>query len=229
MSPTPINRIRFFCVSDDRAVKRTLRLAAETVGATFQFSTLSEVYATLDSSNPTCVFLQIGKAALRPPEAVPLDLDLGKLDFSERPTLIGIVNNGDVEGTMYAIRNGACSVLELPLEFSTATRQIRAAATFEFIHSKFRKRYAATSERFALLDDRQRRIVRLLVAGKTNREVASNLELGLRTIELERANIMTKLGVDSFPEMIQLASFEQQRQNMERPKFFFDILSKIIE
>jgi DNA-binding NarL/FixJ family response regulator len=64
---------------------------------------------------------------------------------------------------------------------------------------------AAESEDDAILTDREREIVQLLAEGKSNKEIASRLDISTRTIETHRRAIMNKLGVGSFAELVHYA------------------------
>jgi DNA-binding NarL/FixJ family response regulator len=64
---------------------------------------------------------------------------------------------------------------------------------------------AEESEEDSVLTSREREIVQLLTEGKTNKEVASLLNISVRTVEAHRAAIMSKLGIDSLAELIHYA------------------------
>jgi DNA-binding NarL/FixJ family response regulator len=64
---------------------------------------------------------------------------------------------------------------------------------------------ADESEEDSLLTSREREIVQLLTEGRTNKEVASLLNISVRTVEAHRAAIMNKLGIDSLAELVHYA------------------------
>jgi DNA-binding NarL/FixJ family response regulator len=64
---------------------------------------------------------------------------------------------------------------------------------------------AAESEEDEILTDREREIVQLLAEGKSNKEIASRLDISTRTVETHRRAIMNKLGVGSFAELVHYA------------------------
>ena len=64
---------------------------------------------------------------------------------------------------------------------------------------------AAESEEDTILTDREREIVQLLAEGKSNKEIASRLDISTRTVETHRRAIMNKLGVGSFAELVHYA------------------------
>jgi len=64
---------------------------------------------------------------------------------------------------------------------------------------------AAESEEDEILTDREREIIQLLAEGKSNKEIASRLDISTRTVETHRRAIMNKLGVGSFAELVHYA------------------------
>ena len=59
--------------------------------------------------------------------------------------------------------------------------------------------------RLAVLTQREREVMNLIVAGKTNRVMAETLDISVKTVEAHRAHIMEKLAVDSVAELVQIA------------------------
>jgi FixJ family two-component response regulator len=64
---------------------------------------------------------------------------------------------------------------------------------------------AETAARLATLTENERDVFRRLLAGHANKRIATDLELGLRTVELRRANIMKKMQATSLPDLVRMA------------------------
>jgi DNA-binding CsgD family transcriptional regulator len=85
---------------------------------------------------------------------------------------------------------------------------------------EFRKPRAATPDRevaIRRLTSREREIVQLLVAGNSTKEVAASLRISLKTAETHRSNIMRKLGLDSFGELVRTYSRNAEQQDRKVP------------
>ena len=67
--------------------------------------------------------------------------------------------------------------------------------------------------RLATLTPEERQVMRLMLAGKTNKMIAQELDFGLRTIELRRANIMRKMEADTFADLVRLILLAGDQEN----------------
>lgn len=120
------------------------------------------------------------------------------------PILI-MTGHGDVPLAVEAMKLGAIDFLEKPFEdqrlitmIEGAIRQAEPAARSE----------AATQEtvtRVASLSPRERQVMDGLVAGLSNKMIAREYDISPRTIEVYRANVMTKMGANSLSELVRLA------------------------
>jgi len=119
----------------------------------------------------------------------------------EVPVVV-LTAHGDVATARAALKNGAFDFLEKPID---------DAMLLEVLHNALRvdreRRAAATTRsaaaaRFERLTDREREILALIAAGHQNREVAVQLGISPRTVEVHKARIMEKLECHSLAELI---------------------------
>lgn len=127
-----------------------------------------------------------------------------KAQHSPFPILI-MTGHGDVPLAVEAMKLGAVDFLEKPFEddrliamIETAVRQAEPAAKSEAIAQD-------VAARVASLSPRERQVMEGLVAGLSNKLIARDHDISPRTIEVYRANVMTKMQAGSLSELVRLA------------------------
>jgi FixJ family two-component response regulator len=104
------------------------------------------------------------------------------------------------------MRSGAMNVLEKPFRMQELCENIQEAVRLD--RESWRRREEAENAKdcFEKLDARERQIVELVAAGKTNRMIGKELGISVRTVENRRAKIKRKLGVESRADLMALAA-----------------------
>ena len=127
-------------------------------------------------------------------------LDLVKTLDADLPVLI-ISGHGNIETAVSAIKRGAYDFLEKPFAEEALLSAVRRALETTVTTND---REDARG-RFAGLSQREREVLTHLISGELNKTVAYELGISVRTVEVYRANIMSKSGVASFAELVRLA------------------------
>lgn len=127
-----------------------------------------------------------------------------KTQHSSFPILI-MTGHGDVPLAVEAMKLGAVDFLEKPFEddrlvnmIESAIRQAEPAARSESLSQDI-------AARIASLSPRERQVMEGLVAGLSNKLIAREYDISPRTIEVYRANVMTKMQANSLSELVRLA------------------------
>lgn len=127
-----------------------------------------------------------------------------KAQHSSFPILI-MTGHGDVPLAVEAMKLGAVDFLEKPFEddrltamIETAIRQAEPAAKHEAVAQDIAARVAS-------LSPRERQVMEGLIAGLSNKLIAREYDISPRTIEVYRANVMTKMQANSLSELVRLA------------------------
>ena len=100
----------------------------------------------------------------------------------------------DLERVVAAIRAGALDYLALPLEMGSFARRLHGIVAEAGPYAERRRREVEARRRIVRLSRRERQVLGLLSAGLANKEIAQQLGISPRTVEIHRANMMTKLG-----------------------------------
>jgi two-component system response regulator FixJ len=119
--------------------------------------------------------------------------------------VIMLAGEGDTNFAVQAMKLGAFDYLEKPVRAPDLIACIDSAfARIDCIDQEERFVDRAC-ERIARLSERELEVLKLVVAGLSNKQVAYKLDISLRTVEVHRANIMDKLDAHSVAEAIRLA------------------------
>jgi two-component system response regulator FixJ len=119
--------------------------------------------------------------------------------------VIVITGHGDVPLAVEAMKIGAADFLEKPFDDEALLASVRSA--LDILH-KDRRREAERNEiesRLAGLSSREREVLEGLVAGQANKQIAHALGISPRTVEIYRANLMTKMQAASLSDLVRMA------------------------
>jgi DNA-binding NarL/FixJ family response regulator len=105
----------------------------------------------------------------------------------------------------YVLKSDAGRDVVAAVESVAANKPFFTTAVSEMLLETFLEASEAHKRKAELLTPREREIVQLLAEGKSNKEVATILEIGVRTAETHRAHIMHKLGLQSLSELVHYA------------------------
>jgi two-component system response regulator FixJ len=127
-----------------------------------------------------------------------------KADASPMPVII-MTGHGDIPLAVEAIKLGALDFIEKPFEDERLIGMIEAVLQQSPDHAKSGAISAEIASRIASLSQRERQVMDGLVAGLSNKLIASEHNISPRTIEVYRANVMTKMQAHNLSELIRLA------------------------
>lgn len=192
---------RIYVVDDDDAVRRSLSFVLKTSGFDpVVFPSGDEFLREARHADPGCVLLDI-----RMPGLDGLEVQRELNDRGIAMPVIVLTGHGDVSIAVEAMKAGAIDFLEKPFEKAALLAAIDAA------FRRFDREQLASSDahdarvQIAGLTPRERDVLQGLVRGHPNKTIAYDLGISPRTVEVHRANLMTKLKVRSLSEALRLA------------------------
>lgn len=126
-------------------------------------------------------------------------VDLVRRLHAERPHLpvVLITGHGDVALAVAAMREGAVDFIEKPFEVGRVVHALREAIDQGRVK-------AAPRAKLDALTRRERQVLDLVVAGRLNKQIADELNVSIKTVELHRSNMMNKLGVRHLADLLKL-------------------------
>lgn len=194
-TPAPVVRI----VDDDAsfltAVARMLRASGFAVKT---FASAAEFLLRPELDVPGCVLVD-----LQMPGLSGLDLQEALAKEGRRLPVIFLTGHGDIPTTVQAMRRGAEDFLTKLALKKDLLEAVKRAIDRDARERAGRARLQALRERFSALTPREREVLRHVVQGKLNKQIAYDLGIHERTVKLHRNAIMTKLGVFSAAQLTQ--------------------------
>ena len=139
------------------------------------------------------------------PEISGIDLLQRLRELGVALPVIVITGHGDVPLAVEAMKLGAVDFLEKPFDDDALLAAVRAALSTEDAKSKRTQEQGEIKEKLAALSNRERQVLEGLVSGLPNKTIAHDLGISPRTVEIYRANVMTKMNATSLSELVRLA------------------------
>ncbi len=190
-----------YIVEDDPSVRDSLGLLLGIAGhAVIMFADAESFLKAYLPEWCGCLLIDI-----RMPGMNGLALQRKLLEIGCTMPVIVMTAHGDVESSREAFRAHAVDFLEKPIDHSKLMRAIdEAFLILAATHDK-KKRNAESERLLARLTAREREVMELIVAGRHNKEIAEMLEISVRTVEVHKSRIMTKLEVDGVSGLVRLS------------------------
>ena len=188
-------------IDDDEAVRQSLAflLAAAGIGVQTYESAMAflDVATTLKTG---CVITDV-----RMPEVSGIDLLRRLEELKLGVPVIVITGHGDVPLAVEAMKIGAVDFIEKPFDDEVLLTSVRSALNRLDRDHKRQAERREVEARLAALSSRERDVLEGLVAGQANKQIAYELGISPRTIEIYRANLMTKMQAASLSDLVRMA------------------------
>ncbi len=187
-----------FLVDDDPAIRGSLTLSLATAGLTVEsYASAQDFLAAYTPERPGCLVLDV-----RMPEITGLELQALLTARGIRIPIIFISAHGDIPMSVKAIKAGALDFLEKPFRRAALLERIQEALAQDAAAREEKAKRAAVTARAARLTAREQEVLAQVVAGRSNKEIARQLNVSHRTVETYRMRIMEKLDADSLPDLV---------------------------
>ncbi len=188
-------------IDDDAALRDSLSFLLGTARLDVKTYESAEAFlSALPGVNSGCIITDV-----RMPNMSGVDL-LRKLnELQIALPVIVITGHGDVQLAVEAMKIGAADFIEKPFDDEMLLNAVRAALARWEDKCKEVSERSSYVEKLEMLSSRERDVLEGLIAGKANKVIAFDLGISPRTVEIYRANVMTKTGANSLPELVRMA------------------------
>jgi len=187
-------------VDDDEAVRQSLGFLLSTAGIPVRvYESATSFLAALPTLQPGCLVTDV-----RMPDMTGIEL-LQQLRYRDiKLPVIVITGHGDIPLAVEAMKSGAIDFIEKPFAEESILRAVRAAEDRAKKLGRRSEEETQVAVRLAALSERERQVLEGLVAGHANKTIAYELGISPRTVEVYRANVMTKMQAKSLSELIRM-------------------------
>jgi two-component system response regulator FixJ len=192
---------KVYVIDDDPAMRDSLDFLLGSAGFSVRVFDSAQVFLNeLAKLDPGCVVTDV-----RMPGIDGMEL-LRQLNSGARKLpVIVMTGHGDVPLAVEAMKLGALDFLEKPFEDDRLIGMIETALTEQQSGSKNEAVSADLSARVASLTQRERQVMQGLVTGHSNKTIAREYNISPRTVEVYRANVMTKMQAGNLSELVRFA------------------------
>ncbi len=188
-------------IDDDDAARDSLAFLLSTARMDVRtYESAVAFLSALPSITSGCVITDV-----RMPELSGMDLLRRLRELKVDLPVIVITGHGDVQLAVEAMKIGAVDFIEKPYDDEKLVASVKSALERLERNAQQAADHAQLSENLASLSNREREVLEGLVTGKPNKVIAFDLGISPRTVEIYRANVMTKMNAGSLSDLVRMA------------------------
>jgi FixJ family two-component response regulator len=188
-------------IDDDAEFRESLRRLLKSVGLQAQlFPSIAAFLEAEPPKGPTCLVLDV-----RLPGRSGLDFQRDLAEANIHLPIIFITGYGDIPMTVQAMKGGALEFLTKPFRDQDLLDAVNIGLARDRARRQDEESLNALRARFELLTPRERAIMVQVVAGRLNKQIASDLGVTETTIKVHRSNMMRKIKASSVADLYQMA------------------------
>ena len=194
-------------IDDDQALRESLAFLLQ--AAQLEVRSFDSAKAFLDAlpdASVGCVITDI-----RMPDMSGIDLLRRLKELKVGIPVIVITGHGDVPLAVEAMKIGAADFFEKPFNDDQLVASVRAALQQQQGQTKRGAERAEIEHRISTLSAREKDVLTGLIEGRANKQIAFDLGISPRTVEIYRANLMNKMQADSLSDLVRMALVVQMQ------------------
>lgn len=197
----PSDPLTVHVIDDDDASRESLAFLLQTANIAVQTYASGVAFLDqIDAGAAGCIITDV-----RMPGLSGIDLLRRLKEMKIDAPVIVITGHGDVPLAVEAMKSGAADFLEKPFDDEALLASVRLALRQRGADHKRSAERAEIESRLVALSHRERDVLTGLIAGRANKQIAYDLGISPRTVEIYRANLMNKMQAGSLSELVRMA------------------------
>ncbi|MBF0385214.1 MAG: response regulator transcription factor [Candidatus Omnitrophica bacterium] len=199
-----------YIVDDEESVFKAVTRIIKSAGyAVETFNSANSFLSLQDIKHPSCLVLDI-----RMPGISGLALQETLQNKGIFIPIIFITGHGDIPMTVKAMKAGAIDFLPKPFDQKTLLDLIRVALTKDKLDQKRLNEKAKIQELISVLSPRELQVMKLVIKGMLNKQIAQELKLSIKTVKIHRGHLTQKLQVKSVAELVRLGQLANLKSSV---------------
>jgi two-component system response regulator DctR len=184
-------------VDDDDAIRDALSWLFSTRNHSVQlFASAEALLAQYNSDDFGCLILDV-----RMPGMGGMELFSKLQENAYCPPVVFLTGHGDVPMAVAALKQGAADFIEKPFSDNDIVDLVEGCLSMDQMNRNDWKNRNAVDERLACLTPREREVMKLILTGRLNKQIADDLSISMKTVEVHRARILEKMQVKTAMEL----------------------------
>lgn len=191
-----------YLIDDDESVLNSQRELLTAAGISVQpFRSAESFLAELNSQSAGCVVTDLKLSGMS-----GLDLQRRLIAIDSPLPLIVVSGHANVSTTVELMENGAITLLQKPYDANQLLGAVQRGLD-QFVESrKIAQEINSIQRRLNSLTDAEMSVLELMIAGRPNKVISTELEISMRTVDRRRSIVLEKMQVDSAPELARLVT-----------------------
>jgi len=188
-------------IDDDEGLRESLAFLLRSAALEVRsFESAKAFLQALPDAAPSCVITDV-----RMPDISGIELLRRLKELKIGVPVIVITGHGDIALAVEAMKMGAADFFEKPFDDDLLLASVRAALRQQADQTKRGAERAEIEHRIATLSSREKDVLAGLIEGRANKQIAFELGISPRTVEIYRANLMNKMQANSLSDLVRMA------------------------
>jgi two-component system, LuxR family, response regulator FixJ len=188
-------------IDDDEAVRDSLEFLLKTAHIDVRtYASAAAFLSALPNVDAGCIVTDV-----RMPDTSGMDLLRRLNELKIGMPVIVMTGHGDIQLAVEAMKSGAMDFIEKPFDDEQLLSSIQSALRRSKKDAEHGAERSKLLGKLSALSHREREVLDGLIAGKPNKTIAFDLGISPRTVEIYRANVMTKMEAGSLSELVRMA------------------------